>query len=145
MVHRRHSGERGAARLRPSRTFVSPCHLVKSPESSQVFSSKVLEADEELLGNSTDVVAARKLLMIEEGPIGRMNDRLIYKAVNRVLAYRILDICQWVKKNEPSLNSTVIPPLDNLNKGLLDKLVRTDAPICRSSLIYFQFCRRLPK
>jgi hypothetical protein len=129
MVHRCHSGERGVARLRLSRKFVPPCHLVKSTQKSQVFSSKVLEADEELLGNSTDVVAAKKLLMIEEGPLGKTHDRFIYKAVNRVLAYRILDICQWVKKDKPLPNSTVIPPLDSLDKALLDKLVRTDTPI----------------
>jgi hypothetical protein len=56
----------------------------------------------------------------------KINEGHLYKAVNRVLAYRILDVSQWVKKNEPSLHSTVAPPLVEPHNDLLRKLVGTD-------------------
>ena len=87
--------------------------------SSQDFFTKILEADNELSGTTADVKAARKVLQIEPGPTGNINETHFHKAVNRVLAYRVIDICQWIKSNNSSLSSTVVPvsPLDESSHG----------------------------
>lgn len=127
--------------------FPYVCSTISSCQVDQnyhrIFPPKFLKP----IKNSSElqIIAARKVLMIEQGPARKMNDRHIHMAVNCVLAYRILDICQWVKKNKPLLNSTVVPQLDYQFKDLLDKLVHTNARICHSSLICFQFRRQLPK
>jgi hypothetical protein len=83
-----------------------------------------LEAEQELTGNSADIKAARKVLRIEPGPIDKINDQHLYKAMNRVLAYRILDVCQWVKSESVSLQTTAVPTLLGSPSNLLQKLVR---------------------
>jgi hypothetical protein len=85
-----------------------------------------LEAEQELSGNSADIKAARKVLRIEPGSIGKISDGHLYKAVNRVLAYRILDVCQWVKSKHTSLQTAVVPTLLGPHSDLLQKLVRID-------------------
>ena len=82
-----------------------------------------MEAEQELTGNSADIKAARKVLQIEPGPVGSISDTHLYKAVNRVLAYRILDVCEWVRSERPSLQSTAVPSLLGPNNDLLQKLV----------------------
>jgi len=79
----------------------------------QAYFSKVIEADIELSGSSIEVREARKVLQMELGATasGKMNELHLYKAVNRVLAYRILDVCQWIKSEKPSLQSTTVPTL----------------------------------
>jgi hypothetical protein len=86
----------------------------------------VFEAEHELFGMSADVKAARKVLGIEPGPIGSINEAHLYKAVNRVLAYRILDVCQWVRSEHPPLTTMAIPTLLGDHNNLLQKLVSTN-------------------
>lgn len=59
---------------------------------------------------------------MEPGRTGKINELHLYKAVNRVLAYRILDVCQWVKSEKPSLHSTAVPALVG-SHDLLHELV----------------------
>ena len=96
------------------------------PKLPQAFSTKVHEVDNELTGNSIDIKAARKVLQIDPGLTNNINEAHLYKTVNRILAYRILDVCQWIKKNESSLQSTSLPALDGQYKDLLDKPVGID-------------------
>jgi hypothetical protein len=94
----------------------------------QLFSSKVVEAEKELAGNSSDVKAARKVLGLEQGAISNINEMHFYKAVNRILAYRILDVCQWIKGGGPSMPTmAAVPNLAIKHNDLLKKLVRTNA------------------
>jgi hypothetical protein len=90
----------------------------------QAYFLKVIEADGELSGSSIEVKAARKVLQMEPGATGNMNELHLYKAVNRVLAYRILDVCQWIKSKKPSLNSNTVPVLVESQRDLLQELVR---------------------
>jgi len=83
-----------------------------------------LEAEQELSGNSTDVRAARQILGIEPSLLRNISDAHLYKTVNRVLAYRILDVCQWVWSERPSLKTTAVPTLLGPYTNLLQKLVR---------------------
>jgi hypothetical protein len=83
-----------------------------------------LEAEQELTGSSADIQAARKVLRIEPGPIDKINDQHLYKAMNRVLAYCIVDVGQWVKSGRVSLQTTAVPTLLGPHSNLLQKLVR---------------------
>jgi len=89
----------------------------------QAYSLKVIEADNELSGTSMEVIAARNVLKMEPGATRKMNESHLYKAVNRVLAYRVLDICQWVKSKKPSMQSTTVPVLFKSQSDLLQQLV----------------------
>jgi hypothetical protein len=93
---------------------------------TQDFAAKVFEADKELSGNSADIQAARKVFRMGTDPALNVNERHVYKAVQRILAYRILDVCQWVKGTDPALQSTAVPSLVGLHKDLLNKLVGTN-------------------
>lgn len=92
----------------------------------QDFAAKVSDADKELSGSSADVRAARKVFRIESSPAGNVNEQHVYKAVQRILAYRILDVCQWITGTEPSLQSTAVPSLIGPHSDLLNKLVGTN-------------------
>jgi hypothetical protein len=61
---------------------------------------------------------------MEQGATGNMNELHVYKAVKRVLAYRIIDICQWIKSEEPSVHSNTVPPLYESQHDLIQELVR---------------------
>jgi hypothetical protein len=94
----------------------------------QAFFSKVIQVEGELSGSSVEVKAARKVLQMEVMEPGatnnvKTNDLHLYKAVNRVLVYRILDICQWVKSEKPSRNSTILPAPVESQRDLLQELV----------------------
>jgi hypothetical protein len=89
-----------------------------------------LEAEKELNGTSADIKAARKVLRLDPGPIDKINDQRLYKAMNRVLAYRILDVCQWVKSETVSLQTTAVPTLLGPHSDLLPKLVRINTVAC---------------
>jgi len=89
-----------------------------------------LEAEQELSGNSADVKAARKVLQIEPGGIYKINNQLLYKAVNRILGYCILDVCQWVKSGSASLQMTAVPTLLGPHSDLLQKLVHINTLTC---------------
>lgn len=115
------------------------------PELPQAFSTKVHEADNELTGNSIDIKAARKVLQIDPGSTHNVNEAHLYKTVNRILAYRILDVCQWIKKNEPSLQSTSPPALDGQYEDLLDKLVGIDTSCFTLEWLPSIFFRKLKK
>jgi hypothetical protein len=82
-----------------------------------------LEAEQELSGNSADIKAARKVLRIEPGCIDNVNGGHLYKAVNRALAYRILDVCQWIGSERPSLKTMAVLTLLGPPSDLLQKLV----------------------
>ena len=111
-------------------------------QSRQDFSRKILEAEQELSGNSADIQAARTVLRIGPGRIDKLNDGYLYKAVNRVLAYRILDVCQWVKSERASLKTATVPTLLGPYSDLLQKLVCIKpSPVDRNKLT-FTICRK---
>ena len=76
--------------------------------STQVFEQKVHEVEQELNGNSASVKIACKFMRFGEDSMDegvRVSSSHTSLAVMRVLAYKILDIVQWLNKdNPPSLN-----------------------------------------
>jgi hypothetical protein len=79
----------------------------------QAFPLKVLEVEEELRGNSADVEYARKLLGFPEhttasaslqssvAPSLNLNSHYMTTAIQRIMAYRVLDVMHWVKQGGP--------------------------------------------
>jgi hypothetical protein len=108
-------------------TYVLDISLLSTDRSllKQEFSVKVLDAKNELSGMSSDVKMARKVFGIEQGTLGGINKMHMYKAINHVLAYHILDICQWVKGGGLSQKNVAIPIDIGPHKDLLKKLVST--------------------
>jgi hypothetical protein len=61
---------------------------------------------------------------MEQGATGNMNETHIYKAVKHALAYSIINICQWIKSEKPSVRSNTVPPLYESQHDLIQELVR---------------------
>jgi hypothetical protein len=82
---------------------------------------------------------------MEPGGTGKINDLHLYKAVNRVLAYRLLDVCQWVKSEKPSLDSATVPATVPALDGTVSALVERqllEQLVCPNT--FFIFLGQLP-
>jgi hypothetical protein len=77
-----------------------------------------------MVGNNASAITTRRLLQLDDEPVGNRppeNERLVANAVHCVMAYGILDICQWAATGTRQLQEG----RDRLEEKVnLDKLVR---------------------
>ena len=98
----------------------------------------VTQAEQEMTGNSLDIIAARQVLQIGPASLHKINETNMHKAVNRVLVYRILDVCQWVKSQEMLSQPSVVPRLSGPHQDLIQKLV-SNTPCSHHPTKYYRY------